>query len=47
MEVGQAHAGKTFVDYLGKHYAEVIINEEGWAEFFVRPGSVSVWAIKN
>jgi alpha-amylase len=47
MEVGGRHAGKTFVDYLGKHDAEVTINEDGWAEFYCRPGSVSVWAIKK
>jgi alpha-amylase len=46
MEIGQQHAGKVFVDYLGKHDAEVTINAEGWAEFFVRAGSVSVWAVK-
>lgn len=47
MEIGQRHAGKVFVDYLGKHDAEITIGDDGWAEFFVRPGSVSVWAIKN
>ena len=47
MEVGQAHAGKVFVDYLNKHDAEVTINEDGWGEFFARAGSVSVWAIKK
>jgi alpha-amylase len=47
MEVGKHHAGKVFVDYLNKHDAEVTINEEGWGEFFVRTGSVSVWGIKH
>lgn len=47
MEIGKIHAGKTFIDYLGKHTAQVVINEEGWAEFFVTPGSVSVWVDKD
>ncbi|MBD1393053.1 alpha-amylase [Mucilaginibacter glaciei] len=47
MEIGKAHAGKVFVDYLSKHDAEVTVNEDGWAEFFTRAGSVSVWALKN
>jgi alpha-amylase len=47
MEIGKRHAGKVFVDYLNKHDAEITIGDDGWAEFFVRPGSVSVWAIKN
>jgi alpha-amylase len=28
---------------LGKHPAEVTINEEGWGEFYCTPGAVSVW----
>jgi alpha-amylase len=47
MEIGKRHAGKVFVDYLNKHDVEITIGDDGWAEFFVRPGSVSVWAIKN
>jgi len=43
MEVGKQHAGKKFVDYYGKHDAEIIIDEEGWADFYCRGGSVSVW----
>lgn len=43
MEVGKPHAGKIFVDYLEKHPAKVTINEEGWGEFHVSAGSVSVW----
>jgi alpha-amylase len=43
MEVGRMHAGKTFTDYLQKHPAKVTIDENGWGEFFVNPGSVSVW----
>lgn len=47
MEIGKLHTGKTFVDYLGKHDAEIVVDENGWAEFYCRAGSVSVWAIKN
>jgi alpha-amylase len=47
MEVGKVFAGKVFVDYLNKVQGEVTINEEGWAEFPVAAGSVSVWAIKK
>lgn len=43
MEVGKRHAGKTFVDYLGKHPDRVTIDAEGKAEFLVKGGSVSVW----
>jgi alpha-amylase len=46
MEIGKRYAGQVFADLLGKHPAEVLINEEGWGEFFVTPGSVSVWVAK-
>jgi len=36
-----------FVDHLGKHPAELSINEDGWGEFHVTPGSVSVWVEKK
>ncbi|MGD9008098.1 MAG: alpha-amylase [Desulfobacteraceae bacterium] len=44
MNVGDAHAGKTFSDTLGNLPGTVIINEHGWGEFMTRGGSVSVWA---
>ncbi len=47
MEVGKKFAGKKFKDFLEKHPAEVLINEEGWGEFYVTPGSVSVWINSN
>jgi alpha-amylase len=47
MEIGKRHAGKIFTDYLQKHPAEVTINEDGWGEFHVSPGSVSVWLLKR
>jgi alpha-amylase len=46
MEIGKQYAGKTFIDLLKKHPAEVIIGENGNAEFFVNGGSVSVWIEK-
>jgi len=47
MEMGKRHAGKTFVDYLQKHPAEVTINEDGWGEFYAPAGAVSVWVEKE
>jgi alpha-amylase len=46
MNVGQQHAGKTFVDALGYCSGEIIISESGEADFFCAPGSVSVWVDK-
>ena len=46
MEVGVRYAGKKFIDLLQKHPAEVTIDEKGWGEFYVTPGSVSVWIEK-
>jgi alpha-amylase len=47
MYVGEAHAGKTFVDYLGHVNDRVIIGGDGAAEFRVSGRSVSLWAIEN
>ena len=47
MEIGKRYAGKTFVDMLGKHSGKVKINKDGWGEFFVPAGSVSVWIEKR
>ncbi|HLA53795.1 MAG TPA: alpha-amylase [Flavitalea sp.] len=47
MEIGQLHKGKIFVDFLEKYPGEVTIGEDGWAEFQVSPGSVSVWVEKK
>jgi alpha-amylase len=47
MEVGNRYAGKIFIDLLQKHAAEVTINDEGWGQFFVNAGSVSVWVSKQ
>ena len=47
MEMGKAHAGKTFVDVLGHRSEEVKIDKNGWAQFFCAGGSVSVWVDKE
>lgn len=43
MEIGKRYAGKKFKDLLQKVPDEIIVNEEGWANFLVAAGSVSVW----
>ncbi|RZM12251.1 MAG: DUF1939 domain-containing protein, partial [Pedobacter sp.] len=45
MEVGVQFAGKTFTDQLGHAQGEVVINENGWGEFYCEAGSVSVWGV--
>jgi alpha-amylase len=47
MEIGKQFAGKVFVDYLQKIKDEIIIGDDGSAEFKVAGGSVSVWGLKN
>ncbi len=43
MEIGSKFAGRVFKDFLEKHPAGVTINKDGLGEFYVTPGSVSVW----
>lgn len=43
MEMGRHHAGQVFIDYLGNRLEQVTIDEQGWGEFAVNAGSVSVW----
>ncbi|KAK1922270.1 putative alpha-amylase [Papiliotrema laurentii] len=43
IEVGKEHAGEKWTDVLGWHQGEVTIGEDGWAEFFCPPESVSIW----
>jgi len=43
MEVGKRHAGTTFKDYLGFATNAIVVNEDGWADFNVPAGKVSVW----
>ncbi|WP_159560766.1 alpha-amylase [Streptococcus halichoeri] len=47
MEVGQDYANQVFVDYLGHCDQEVRINQDGWGDFQVEAGSVSVWLPKQ
>ncbi|MFA6276228.1 MAG: alpha-amylase [Pedobacter sp.] len=46
MEMGKSFSGKTFVDSLEKRQEEVLIDENGFGEFFCNAGSVSVWVLK-
>jgi alpha-amylase len=43
MEVGKRHAGKKFYDILQKNKAEITIDPNGWADFPVTAGTVSVY----
>lgn len=47
MFVGESESEKTFIDYLGNNDAEIIIDCEGYGEFFVSPGSISAWVEKE
>jgi alpha-amylase len=47
MEIGKKFAGKTFVDFLHTSEGEIIVDENGWAEFRVNGGKVSVWVQKE
>lgn len=47
MEIGKHFAGKTFVDSLGKHAEEIVVNQDGWADFKVTAGSVCAWVPKE
>ena len=46
MYVGHRNGGKTYVDLMGKQQREVLINDDGWGEFWTNGGSVSVWIAK-
>lgn len=43
MEVGKEHAGEKWTDLLGWHTGEIVIEEDGWADFRCSARSVSVW----
>jgi len=47
MCMGDRHAGKVFVDYLGHCDQQITIQADGWADFPVKSRSVSVWAEKR
>lgn len=44
MRIG--YPGETFIDALGNRSEELVIGPDGWAEFTVNGGSVSVWVAK-
>lgn len=46
MFVGEDQKGKIYVDRLGNNDAEITIKDDGFGDFFVSPGSVSVWVEK-
>lgn len=46
MQVGEIHAGKTFVELTGDNPNEIVIDEEGYASFEVGPGTLTCWAEK-
>jgi len=43
MEMGEKYIGKTFYDVLGRSEEKIVIREDGWADFPVPAGNVSVW----
>ncbi|KUJ50842.1 alpha-amylase [Chryseobacterium sp. JAH] len=43
MEMGEKYIGKTFYDLLGRSEEKIEIREDGWADFPVPAGNVSVW----
>ena len=47
MEVGRRHIGVHFTDHLGSRPETVTINADGWGDFHVNGGSVSVWAARK
>ncbi|MDP4143889.1 MAG: alpha-amylase [Bacillota bacterium] len=46
MYVGKQHSGKTFYDCTGNIKKEITINDSGFGEFAVNPGSHSIWIHK-
>lgn len=47
MQMGVLYANKTFVDLLQHRTEEIVLNEQGDANFLVNAGSVSVWVEKE
>lgn len=45
MKIG--YPGETFIDALGNRTEELVIDADGWADFTVNGGSVSVWIPKK
>jgi len=47
MEMGKQYSGQQFFDLLGKHEEKITIDENGWGNFPVPAGNVSVWIPEN
>lgn len=47
MFVGEEESGKLYCDYTGNNEGKVTIEEDGFGEFMVGPGSISVWIEDN
>ncbi|CAK5272794.1 unnamed protein product, partial [Mycena citricolor] len=47
MEVGKEHANETWTDVLRWHQGEVVIGDDGWADFMCSAMSVSIWVKKD
>ncbi len=47
MEMTTRYSGKIFVDLLKNNDAEIEVQQDGWGEFYVSPGSVSVWVPRD
>ena len=43
MEMGKKYAGSFFYDYLGWFPEKVVIDENGWGNFPIPAGNVSIW----
>lgn len=47
MFVGKEEAGKIYKEYTGDNSNEIIIDEEGFGEFEVGPGTITCWSDKD
>ncbi|WP_281374210.1 alpha-amylase [Halobacillus locisalis] len=43
MYVGKRNAGETWIDSTGNRADEIVINQDGWGNFYVNGGSVSIY----
>jgi alpha-amylase len=43
IDIGTEHKGSKWTDVLGWHQAEVVVGDDGFADFFSPARSVSVW----
>ncbi|MDO5017769.1 MAG: alpha-amylase [Lagierella massiliensis] len=47
MFVGKEEAGKTYKEYTGDNTNEIVIDDEGFGEFEVGPGTITCWSEKD